>query len=173
MIPSALPCPNCGCSSCCSTCADGGPDQLQVDISGFTDGGFCSTCDETYNGTFVLDRYCGSCRISVGDDESVTVCGWSYTFSSPCAFFGSTFDKLIVSFADGGSGTTVVRVMLKVGATIDSDCTSYVEWSTTDTLPACKSLSAYEVPYSFPFGSTMTNGGTCSFDGSSVFLTAL
>lgn len=172
-MPGALPCPTCGCSNCCSTCTDGGPDQLQVDISGFTDGG-CSTCDEGYNGSFILDRYCGSCRQAIGDDESVTMCGWAYTLSLPCAFVSSPFNLLMVSFGDGGSGNTIIRVRIHIGATIGSSCASYVEWRRVATLPsACKSLSAYEIPYDFPFGSVMTNGTTCSFDGSSVFLTAL
>jgi hypothetical protein len=168
----ALPCPSCGCSTCCSTCADGGPDQLQVVLSGFTDGS-CGTCDSTYNGTFILERYCGSCRAAIGDDESVTVCGWAYTFSSPCTFAGfATFDLLLVSFQDAGGGNTLVQVMIKRSAVINTDCTNYAAWIVTATLPAaCRSLEDYEVP-NFPTASVLVNGSVCAHDGSSAFITA-
>jgi hypothetical protein len=167
----AHPCPNCGCSNCCTTCPDGGPDQLQVVISGYTDGG-CSNCDEGYNGTFVLERYCGSCRNAIGDDESVTICGWIYTFSPACLVGFAVHNALMVTFQDGGSGTTVIRVKIMIGAQLASNCGASAEWTVTDTLPACQSLEDYEVPFFEQFNH-MENGTTCNFDGSSVFLTAL
>jgi hypothetical protein len=73
-------CTCCGLTPCeCSDCADPEPAQYSLSVSGVTDSGACTVCNEEYNGDYTLTQ---DCLVF----ESGSGCLWSspFTTNTPC-----------------------------------------------------------------------------------------
>lgn len=172
MYPHILPCPTCGCESCtCTACEDNGPDQLQLVMSGFTDAGSCSNCNDAYNGTFILDRNCDECE----GGPATSPCHWLYVFDPACTIPFGLINRIIVRISVS-SGNSKFDVYFRREPNDPTDCFRLGDWVRDNTttpfqigLVDCSALVDYEVPVANPMGSPPF----CAHDGSSVFITSL
>lgn len=138
----------------CSSCSGTRPSQ-QLDLSGFTDG-TCSTCDESYNGSFTL---------TVSGD-----CQWSYVIPSGFCFVGLTDINLITLEMSGADPYTITA---RIRTTFGGGHVCYI-WEETGITPkpSCSGFSSHAIPYSSgwnQFGAS----DECNGDSSDALLTSL
>jgi hypothetical protein len=175
-------CPCCG--VVCANCSGSTPSQIELTITGFTDGsggavgGFeCTTCDETYNGVFVIDNGLGC----VGGVLVAATCAWTYVIPSGACNFpgggGTNIDHLTVQ-VNNNFGTSRTDVyFFRLG---DTACTEFRRWRRDQfTSPSesglvdCAAWVAYEVADQGGAADVMMEGSVCDHDRSSAFITAL
>lgn len=116
-------CPCCGCNSCNAGTV---PDQVQVDMSGFTNSGVCSDCSEL-DGTYILDLIEGFSL-----PPSTVVCQWRYEFSptpTTCNYVAIRFavnaGSIQVNVMEGLNPATDVLNSYGVMSGASTDCSSY------------------------------------------------
>jgi hypothetical protein len=149
-------------ANACDDCDGTKPTQMQVDLSGFTDGA-CTNCNEYYNISFVLTQS-SNCTAIVAPVS--TDCRWHFTLTNFCtSVFGSEEKYVCVRVFDT-AGNYEVDVLL--GGVSSFPLISWIDTSPGATKPTCSGFSSRSIPYS-----SGSLGLTCTHDGSAALVTAL
>lgn len=149
----------CECDAC-DFCSDGCmPEEMQVDLSCFSDTAFCSNCDEDANGSYVVSPFLSECSRLYGGQA----------FENECNFGSGKSGPQITVVVSKPTVNYLITITVVINHLFATTTVTYVKNYGT-TKPDCRTLSGESLTrtsVSSPFGNV------CDVNTDPAILTAL